>query len=402
MICPSCGVSNRDEALFCKYCGFDLSKAPKPAPPPAAPAAPVAPPPGTAFPSTAPPLVPRPSRPRAWWHGIGVFVLISVALVVIDVAANERVTWSFVAVLSAAFIVGGIMVLQHLASGQRRDARPLYAGALLLTAAVVLLPVAVALQSSPTYTETITVPATAGVNTLALAVSADVGHVSVEFAPNPGYLVRAEVTHLGGLFSSHYPGDVTNSTVLSGGTLTFTVTARSVSGLFFLGGHDILLTVSESVPVTMVLSSTTGNIEVTVPAGVRIASGGISATVTTGNVAVFTTNADFTAGSSIDAASTTGQVTLSLTQTTAYAGTVPVTGTSTTGSIAFTFVRGSGVAAKVSSAVTTGSVTYDAGKYAGASSATLYTPNETTYDGGSTTMKFEVTLETTTGSIHLG
>ena len=399
MICPSCGVSNSDEALFCKYCGFDLSKAPKPVPPPA----PAAPPPAAApFPSAVPPVVPRPPRPRAWWHGIGVFVLVSVALLVIDVAANERVTWSFVAVLSAAFIVGGIMVLQHLASGDRRDARPLYAGAILLTAAVILLPVAVALQSSPTYTETITVPTVSGLNALALVVSADVGHVSVEFAPDPGYLVQAVVTHLGGLFSSHYPGDVTNATSLSGGTLTFTLTARSVSGLFFLGGHDIVLTVSESVPVTMDLASTTGNIEVVVPAGVRIAAGGISATVTTGNVALSTTNADFAAGSSIDAASTTGQVTFSLNQTAAYPGTVPVTGTSTTGSIAFTFVRGTGVAAKVASSVTTGSVNVAADKYVGASSALVYAPNEATYNAGSTTMKFEVTLETTTGSISLG
>ena len=43
MICPSCATYNRDDARFCKYCGFDLAKAPKPAVP--TPPAPPAPPP---------------------------------------------------------------------------------------------------------------------------------------------------------------------------------------------------------------------------------------------------------------------------------------------------------------------------------------------------------------------
>ncbi len=394
LICPSCGTWNKDESLFCKYCGFDLSKAPKPIAPPA-------PAPVPLLPAAAPPVVPRPPPPRTWWHGLGVFVILAVALVVIDLAANQRITWSIVAVLSAAFIVGGIMVLQYIAAGERHDPRPLYAGAVLLVVAVILLPVAVSLLSSPTYTQTITVASQAGVNELALDVNVDVGHVSVAFAPSPGYLVQAVVKHLGGLFSSHYPGDVTNATSLAGGTLTFDLTAKSVSGLFFLGGHDVQITIDESVAVTMVLSSTTGNIEVVVPHGVRVASGGISATVTTGNVAILTTDADFTAGSSLQAASTTGQVTLSINQSTPYAGTVPVTGTSTTGSIAFTFTYRTGIAAQVSSSVTTGSVNYDHAKYTG-TSALLYAPDSTTYTSGSTVMKFQVTLQTTTGGINLG
>ena len=400
MICPSCGTPNKDESLFCKYCGFDLSKAPKPAAPPSPPAAAApAPPPGV-FPPTAVPVVPRPPRARVWWHGIGVFVLVSVAFVVIDVAANQRITWSPVAVLSAAFIVGGIMILQHLASAERRERRPLYAGVVFVVVAVILLPVAVALQSSPTYTETITVPNTAGVNAIALSVSDDVGHVSVAFAPDPGYFLRAVVKHLGGLFSSHYPGDVTNTTSVSAGTLAFSVTAKSVSGLFFLGGHDIEVTLSESVAASMVLRSTTGNIEVTVPSGARIASGGLSAAVTTGNVAILTTNAEFAAGASLQAESTTGQVTLSIDQATASAGTFPVTGTSTTGSIGFTFRRGTGVAAQITSSVTTGSVNFDSSRYSGTASL-LYAPDRTTYDSGAT-MPFLVTLPTTTGNIDRG
>ena len=396
MICPSCGTPNKDEALFCKYCGFDLSKAPKPTipgPPPVAPPVAVAPP--------APPVLPRPPRAHVWWHGIGVFLLVSVALTLIDLAANERITWSLVAVLSVAFIVGGIMILQYVTSAERREHRALYAGAVLLVAAVILLPMAVALQSSPTFTETITVPGRAGVNTVALIVSADVGHVSVAFAPNPGYLVRAVVKHLGGLFSSHFPGDVTNATAVAGGTLTFTLAAKSAAGLFFLGGHDIDVTVSESASVTMLLTSTTGNIEVTIPRGVRVASGGIAATVTTGNVAILATDADFLAGASLQATSTTGQVTLSINQTTAYPGTVPVTGTSTTGGVTLTFVRGPGIAAQIASSVTTGSVNFASDKYTGTNSL-LYAPDQATYESGSTTMKFQVTLKTTTGSINLG
>ena len=398
MICPSCGTTNKDESLFCKYCGFDLSKAPQPTmPPSAAPAAPAPPP--AVFPPTEVPVAPRPHRARVWWHGIGVFVLVSVALVILDVAANRRVTWSPVAVLSTAFIVGGIMILQHVASVDRRERRPLYAGVVLLVAAVILLPVAIAVQSSPSYTETITVPAQGGVSTLALSVSDDVGHVSVAFAPNPGYLARAVVQHLGGLFSSHYPGDVTNSTSVSGTTLSFAITAKSVSGLFFLGGHDIDVTVAESVAVSITLASTTGNLEVTVPSGVRIASGGIDATVTTGNIAILTTNANFAPSAFLHAQSTTGQVVLSINQTVPHAGSVDVTGTSATGSISLTFLRANGVAAKVASTVTTGSVNFDGTKYS-STSGFLYAPSATVYDAS--TMQFEVTLTTTTGSINLG
>lgn len=398
VICPSCGTPNKDEALFCKYCGYDLSKAPKPIPP--TPPAPVAVP-APAIPAATPPLVPRPPRVRAWWHGVGVFVLVGVALVLIDLGANQRLTWSIVALLSAAFIVGGIMVLQYLATAERRDPRPLYAGALLLVAAVVLLPVAVALQSSPTYTETITVPSQSGVNTLALDVSDDVGHVSVAFAPSPGYLAQAVVRHLGGLFSSHYAGDVTNASSVAGGTLTFAIEAKTAEGLFFLGGHDIQVTIDASVGVTMILSSTTGNIEVVLSSGVRVAPGGISATVSTGNTAILATNPAFSAGASLTAVSTTGQVTVSINQTTAYAGTVPVTATSTTGSIAFSFTRATGIAAQVSSTVTTGSINYASSKYSG-TGGLLYAPDQTTYTSGSTTMKFQVTLQTTTGNINLG
>ena len=203
----------------------------------------------------------------------------------------------------------------------------------------------------------------------------------------------------GGLFAGHSGGDVVASNATSGGTLTFSLTAKGVSGLFFLGGHDIVITVSESVAVSMDLSSSTGAIDVTVPAGVVVAAAGISASVATGSVALTTTDAAFVSGSSLRAVSTTGSVTLSITQTVVHPGSVGVTGTSTTGGVSFTFNRAAGVAARVSSAVTTGTVNPDPAKYTGSSNALLFAPDEATYDAA--LMTFQVALQSTTGGIDL-
>jgi len=125
------------------------------------------------------------------------------------------------------------------------------------------------------------------------------------------------------------------------------------------------------------------------------------ASVTTGNVAVSADEAHFEAGSTVRAQSTTGSVTIRITQTVAYAGTVVVQGQSTTGGVTFTFARaGPEIAAKVTSTVTTGSITYDPSKYSGPSNALLYAPSPSAYDGAA--MKFDVTLQSTTGSISIG
>ncbi len=390
MICPSCGTWNKDEALFCKYCGFDLSKAPKPAVPPA-PSPPPATPPAA--------VLPRPPAARTWWHGLGVFVIVAAALLLLDLGANQRITWSFVLVLAAAFIVGGVMMLQFLATADRRDRRPFVAGGILLIVAVFLLPVAVALQSSPPFTDTYTIPGQSGVTALALDVSDDVGHVTVTFAPSVGYLARAEVTHLGGLFSSHYPGDVVVSNATFGNTVNFTITAKGVQGLFFLGGHDIAVTVSSGVAVSLVLTSKTGDIDVSVPSDVVVSAAGISATVTTGTIRLTAANAVFASGASVEATSTTGNVAITLSESVPHAGVVPVTGSSTTGTVTFTFTGGAGVAARVASSVTTGTVSVDTSKYAGASNALLFSPDETTYDAAA--MQFQVALTSTTGTINL-
>jgi hypothetical protein len=393
VICPTCGTWNKDEALFCKYCGFDLSKAPKPIVPPP----PAAPPPAPFAPPAA--VVPRPPPVRTWWHGVGVFVVVAVALVVMDLVANARITWSFVGALAAAFVVGGVMVLQFLATPDRRDRRPFVAGAALLIAAMFLLPVAVALQSSPTYTETFTVRGLTGINAVDLTVSNDVGHVTVQFSPSVTYLLQAQVTHLGGLFSSHYPGDVVASNSTAVNVLSFTMSAKGVSGLFFLGGHDIVVTIASTLGAHMILSSTTGDIDVTVPAGVVISAPGIVANVTTGSVHLTTTDAHFGTGASLQARSTTGSVSIGITQTTVYAGTVSVVGASTTGSVAFTFARGNGVAANVTAKAAAGSVNPDASKYTGSANSLYYAPDQATYDAAA--LKFRVTLTSTTGSIDL-
>ena len=399
MICPSCGTWTRDEALFCKYCGADVSKVPKPAAP-APPPTPVAP---AAPPIAAPPpphITPRPSRPRAWWHALGVFVILAAFFLVLDAGSTGRLTWSLVVVLSIAFIVGGVTVLQYLATPDRLDRRPFVAGAALLAAAVLLLPLAVALQSAPTTVETYTVPATPGTATLDLRVSEDTGRLTVAFAPDPPFLVQAVVTHVGGVLTSHYPGDVTYANSTAGRTLSVAIATKSTSSLFFLGGHDIAVTVNESLAVTMQLSSATGTVEVDVPAGVVVTTPGITATVTPGNVVVRTTDAAFVSGASVQATSTTGSVTVSIDQGSVHAGTVTVQGTSTTGSVTLAFTGTSSVAAKVTSAVTTGSIDFDGAKYSGPSETLLYAPSAAAYDTAA--MKFNINLQSTTGSINLG
>lgn len=398
MICPSCSTWNRDEALFCKYCGGDLSKVPRPAtpspPPPAvpSPAPPAVPPP--------PHITPRPVRVRVWWHGLGVFVILAAFFMVLDASATGRLTWSLVVVLSIAFIIGGVTILQYLASPDRRDRRPFLAGAALVAAAVLLLPIAVALQSSPTTVETFTVPSDPFVNTVDLHVSEDTGRIAVQFAADPPFLVQARVTHIGGLFSSHYPGDLTATNTTSGRILTFTVATKSTTNFFFLGGHEIEVTVNANLAVSMQLSSATGNIAVDVPAGVVVATPGILASVTTGNVAVSAHDAAFVSGTSVQATSTTGSVTITIAQSSLHAGTVSVQGTSTTGSVTLGFTGSANAAAKVVSSVTTGSIHFDSAKYSGASETLLYAPSSAAYDAAAT--KFDVTLRSTTGSINIG
>jgi len=396
MICPSCGTGNRHDAMFCKYCGFDLAKAPRPAAaqPPAPPPTPSAMPPP---PPMAPP--PAPMKPRVWWHGLGVFVIVAAFLLFIDLATTARVTWSIAAVLSLAFLIGMIMILQFLASPDRRDRRPFAAGAALLLAAVLLLPVALVFQSSPTTTQTLpSVPFNPAVQKVDLVVSNDAGEISVAFAAGMPYLVRAEVVHQGGLFSSHYDGDVAATNATAGDTLTYTINAHGIAALFFAGGHKVSVTLHKDLAASLSLVSTTGNVYVDIPSGVEIRE--VETTVTTGNVNFLSANAVFMDDATVKGTSTTGNIHIEIGQTTAVPATVDVFGTSTTGNVVLEITRGPDVAARVDSSVTTGSIGFDQTKYQG-TTALLYGPSQAMYESLATVMKFNAVLRTTTGSIDI-
>lgn len=381
MICPSCGTWNRTEAWFCKGCGFDLTKSA------------AAPPAG---PSPAAPPAPGVAR-RVWWHGLGVFAILASFVLFLDLTLTGRATWSLVVVLGLAFLVGAIMILQFLASVDQRDRRPFIAGAVLLAAAVILLPVAVTSLSSPTTTESFQVGYSPAIAALNLVATSEAGRITVGFVTTTTYLVRADVTHVGGLFSSHRPGDVTATNATTGSTLSFTLTARGAVGLFFFGGHDIVVSVHRSLSVALTVQSTTGNVGVSIPAGVAVRS--IDLTVTTGSVDLATRDVAFADGATVRGTSTTGSVALTIDQALGPAGTVGVFGTSTTGPVSFTFNHGPDAAARVVARVTTGSVNVDSGKYE-STGGIAFAPDEAGYQAAS--LKFNVELTSTTGGVRIG
>ncbi len=325
------------------------------------------------------------------------FTILAAFLVFIDVAMDGLVAWSLVAILGLAFLAGGIMILQFLASADRSDRRPFLTGATLLVASVVLLPVTLAYQSTATWTESFTIPYDPSIRTILLGVTDDVGQVRVDFAASSSFLVRAEVVHVGGLFTSHSVGDVvpTNSTSLD--TLSFHLTARGVPGLLFVGGHDVRVTLNRNLSVSLDLQSTTGSVAIDIPADVEVRS--ITATVTTGSVTMVSRNASYVNGATVRATSTTGSVALELVQDAGSPGTVGVRGSSAAGRVTFRLTRGPDVAAQVQASVPTGSIGYDPSKYQGTESL-LYAPSLVGYE--TARLKFDVQLTSTTGSIEIG
>lgn len=392
MRCPSCGTENRDEALFCKYCGANLpgSRA-------AAPALARAPPAeaASAVPARIPPAPGQPLRP--WWHALGVLVILMAFFVFVDVAMDGRLTWSLVAALGLAFLAGGVLILQFLASPTRRDRRPFVVGAALLVAAVVLIPVSLAAQSTATTTETITIPYDPAIRNLNLTVTVDTGQIAVDFTPGIAFLARAEVVHLGGLFSSHSEGDLLATNEIEEDALSLNLTARGTPGFLFAGGHEIRVTVHRYLSVKLDLVSTTGSVSVDVSPGVPVRR--ILATVTTGSVAVTSRDANFTNDTSVQATSVTGGVTIEIAQSGGSTAIVPVSGTSTTGGVTFLFDRGPGVAARVQSSVMTGTITFDSSKFQG-TEVLVYAPSQSAYDAAP--LKFHVRLTSTTGSVRVG
>ncbi|MGQ0796768.1 MAG: zinc ribbon domain-containing protein [Methanobacteriota archaeon] len=392
MICPACGTQNRDEALFCKYCGANLPGAPAAAAAPR-PAPPVEP--TTSVPTRVPPAPGQPPRP--WWHALGVLVILVAFLAFVDVAMDGRITWSLVATLGLTFLAGGVLILQFLASPDRRDRRPFVVGVALLAAAVILIPVSLAAQSSATTTQTITVPYDPTIANLNLTATVDTGQVQVDFVPGTAFLLRAQIVHVGGLFSSHTEGDLVQTNTTRGDTLAFELTARSTPGFLFAGGHDVRVTIRRDLSVDLQLHSTTGSVSVDASAGVDIR--GIVATVTTGSVSVTSRDVTFADAASVQATSTTGGVTIDIAQAGGDAGTVALAGTSTTGGVTFRFDPGAGVAARVQSSVTTGTITFDPSKFQG-TEALLFAPSEGAYNAAE--LRFNVQLASTTGSVTVG
>ncbi len=381
--CPSCGTENRDEAKFCKNCGYDLAKAPKEA---------------TAIP-TAPKPTPLPviTRARVPWYGLGVFAIIAVFLVFIDFATDGRIDWAHLGILGAAFLVGGFMILNFLASS-RRDWGPFYVGLALVVAALILLPLSFAFPAVETTSETFEVPFIPTVRSLDLTVTNEVGGVTVQFVTGTGFLVQAEITHNLGLFASHFEGDVVVADATAGNTTSFSVSAQSGSGGFFGGGgHAILVTVQRDLAVAMTVHSTTGGVTIDVPSGVSLRS--LEATATTGGVRVTLQGVDFVSGATVRASTVTGGVDLIIRQPTGVPGTVPVSATTTTGGVDFIFSDGSDAAVRIVSQVTTGGIDFDPAKYQG-TAGLLYAPSESTYNAAS--LRFDVALSTTTGGIDIG
>ena len=91
MYCSRCGARNDEDARYCEKCGADLGAMPKPSLAGGGPATPPAPPTPVA---PGPPVIYPPSRPRAWWYPIGVWVILSAFFAFIDFAGTHTISWS--------------------------------------------------------------------------------------------------------------------------------------------------------------------------------------------------------------------------------------------------------------------------------------------------------------------
>jgi hypothetical protein len=323
---------------------------------------------------------------------------VAASLGFVDLAPDGMASWSLVAVPGLGFLAGGLLIVQFLASTARVDRRPFFAGASLLVAAMFVLPVAVAVQGRATTLEVVEVPFDPGVRNVNLDVFSDAGEVTVGFADGGTILVRAEIVHVGGVFSSHFDGDVVSTNATIGDTLTFRVAARGVPGLFFVGGHDVRVTIHRNVSVSLGLGSTAGSLSVDVPAGVGVR--GIDASVsTTGNVDVRVRDATWANGAVVRIESGTGSVTLDLAQSASGSGTVSASATSPAGRVVLRFDGDPGVAAEVSTSAPPGAVTFDPARYEGTPDL-LYAPSRDAFDSAG--LAFIVQLATTTGSVVVG
>lgn len=118
MYCSSCGARNDEDARYCEKCGADLSAMPRPTVPGTVPTAP--PPAPVPVP---PPVYYPPTRRRAWWYPIGVWFLLSLFFLFLDLMTTRAVTWSYWPIGILGIFMVGLPLLQRLeewASSRRR------------------------------------------------------------------------------------------------------------------------------------------------------------------------------------------------------------------------------------------------------------------------------------------
>lgn len=103
MFCPTCGERNEGGAKYCDACGTILPDLPSSTSSSAEPGRE-----GPAPPRAREPLVVfPPARPRAWWYPIGVWLLLSLFFVVVDLIPGDGIGWAYWPIgLSGIFLVG--------------------------------------------------------------------------------------------------------------------------------------------------------------------------------------------------------------------------------------------------------------------------------------------------------
>ena len=101
MYCSSCGSKTDDDAKFCDHCGADLTAMPRPAgaiPMQAQRPLPAPPPAPTYYP---------PTRPKAWWYPIGVWIILASFFLFIDLLSGGLIEWAYWPIgITGIFMVG--------------------------------------------------------------------------------------------------------------------------------------------------------------------------------------------------------------------------------------------------------------------------------------------------------
>lgn len=384
MFCPQCSVENREDAVFCKNCGYKLSQAPKPVREEKA-----APPPPTAALRPIPPMPPS----RAWWLPLGIVSVLSAFLLLVDFVSSRRLSWSIVIVAALSLVAGGYSVLEYLLAPRTRDQRRMAAGMALLLIGVVLSPLAYANLVPRESTEVFRVQYDGSVEKISLAISVDVGEISVSFASGNAYLLQITVVHKIGIFWSHPSGDVTFSNTTAGRLLAASLETTAGDGFLSGAGHTVSVSIHKSLELKLTAKVVTGQVSADVPANVKIESVDIGST--TGSVYFKSTNVRFTSGASLIGQATTGSVNFNITQNVDPDNDVTLLGKTTTGNVAFRFAHSPEVGATLSATTNVGSVNYDPAKYV--KIGALYQ----TLNFSTSTRLVQGTLEATTGNIEI-